>query len=174
MGSQASRATADATADATAVMVALRRLVRVLRLADRDAESSLGVSAAQLYVLRTLADAPAHSLAELAARTFTDQSSVSTVVSRLVANKLVTRTRAATDRRRAELRLTAAGERVVRAAPALPQRLIADVVRSWPEARRDELVRSLEHLVEAIGADEISPRMLFEDESRRSRRHAGR
>ena len=165
MGSQASW-----RADATSVMIALRRLVRLLRLADRDAESSHGLSAAQLFVLHTLADAPARSLAELAARTLTDQSSVSTVVAKLVARRLVARKISPDDRRRTELRLTATGEQAVRSAPRVPQVLIADAVRVMTDSRRSELVRSLDHLVAAIGANEVQPRMLFEDEPHRVRR----
>ena len=98
-----------AARDATAVMVALRRIVRLLRIADREALSHHGLSAAQLFVLHTLWNEPAASLADLAARTMTDQSSVSTVVAKLVERRLVARTTSATDRRRSELRLTPAG-----------------------------------------------------------------
>jgi len=151
-------------------MVALRRIVRLLRLADREAEAAHGLSAAQLFVLNTLSTEPASSLADLAARTMTDQSSVSTVVAKLVERKLVARTTSPTDRRRSELKLTAAGERIVRTAPRMPQPLIADVIAGMPERQRQDLVRSLEAFAAAIGANEMSPRMLFEDEPRGRRR----
>jgi DNA-binding MarR family transcriptional regulator len=156
--------------DATAVMVALRRIVRLLRLADREAESAHGLSAAQLFVLHSLWNEPADSLHDLAARTMTDQSSVSTVVAKLVDRGLVARTTSASDRRRSELQLTPAGERIVRTAPKMPQIEIANVIASMPERRRVELVRSIEGFVSAIGANELSPRMLFEDEPRARRR----
>lgn len=155
-------------------MVALRRIVRLLRLADREAETRHGLSAAQLFVLNTLWTEPAASLAELAARTMTDQSSVSTVVAKLVDRKLVTRTTSATDRRRSELQLTAAGERIVRTAPRMPQTQIVDVIAAMPERTRLELVRSLEGFASAIGANEVPPRMLFEDEPNARRRSRSR
>jgi DNA-binding MarR family transcriptional regulator len=164
MGAHANR---DATA---AVMTALRKLVQYLRLADRETEARAGVSAAQAFVLRSLADAPARSLAELASRTFTDQSSVSTVVSKLVDRRLVARKLSASDRRRAELRLTAAGERVARSAPRSPQPRIADAIRALSASRRTEIVRALDLLVDAIGASQVPPRMLYEDEPRPARR----
>lgn len=150
--------------DAGATLNALRRIVRYLRLADRDAEVACGVSAAQLFVLNTLADAPSLSLAELAGRTLTDQSSVSTVVARLVARRLVSRKPARDDRRRAELTLTAAGQRMVLTAPRVPQAQIIDAIRAMTPARRAELVTAIEGLASAIGANEVAPRMLFEDE----------
>lgn len=155
-------------------MVALRRIVRALRLADRESESSVGLSAAQLYVLHSLREQSARSLAELAERTLTDQSSVSTVVAKLVARRLVVRTPAKDDRRRAELRLTPTGEHVARTAPRVPQTRIADLVRGLPAARRGELVRSLEFLASAMGANELPPRMLFEDEPASARRSSRR
>jgi DNA-binding MarR family transcriptional regulator len=171
MGSHASQNARDATA----VMVALRRIVRLLRLADRDAESAHGLSAAQLFVLHTLSKEPALSLGELAQRTMTDQSSVSTVVTKLAERRFVTRTSAKSDRRRTELRLTPSGERVVRAAPRVPQSMIGDVIAKMSSGARADLVRSLEGFASAIGANEVAPRMLFEDEPngrrRRSRKH---
>jgi DNA-binding MarR family transcriptional regulator len=152
MGSHAS--------DATAVMNALRRIVRMIRLAEG---ATPDLSAAQRFVLHSLAAAPASSVAELAGRTLTDQSSVSTVVAKLVTKKLVARTPSATDRRRAELRLTAAGVKVVKSSPVLPQTRIVDAVAAMPEKPRIELVRSLERLVTAIGANDLEPRMFLED-----------
>ena len=145
--------------DATAVMSSLRRIVRMIRLADSGRE----ISAAQRFVLHSLAAAPASSLAELAGRTLTDQSSVSTVVAKLVEKKLVSRTPSATDRRRAELRLTAAGAKLVKQMAPLPQTRIIDAVAAMPTRQRTELVRALERLVVAIGADELEPRMFLED-----------
>jgi DNA-binding MarR family transcriptional regulator len=145
-------------------MVSLRKIVRFLRLADREAEAAVGLSAAQLFVLQTLANQPAASLAEVAERTLTDQSSVSTVVAKLVQRRLVARTPAKGDRRRIELRLTAAGERMLRTAPRVPQSRIAEVVAAMRPVQRAQLVRALDGLASAIGASATQPRMLFEDE----------
>jgi len=161
---------------ATAVMVSLRRIVRFLRLADREVEAACEISAAQLFVLDSLIADSAASVTELARRTLTDQSSVSTVVARLVERGLVKRTPSRTDRRRAELTITAAGERMVKRAPRVPQAAMITAIRDMPPDRRAELTRALEGLATAIGADEVAPRMLFEDEPspkparRRSRR----
>ena len=162
--------TARARDDSAAALVALRRVVRALRLADREVEDAAGVSVAQLFVMHQLAEAPALSIAKLAERALTDQSSVSTVVARLVERKLVVRKQARSDRRRVELRLTPRGEKLVLTAPAVPQnRLIAAISAMAPERRR-EIVRSLETLAAAIGAGSLQPRMLFEDEPPARRR----
>jgi DNA-binding MarR family transcriptional regulator len=150
-----------------AAMASLRRIIRYLRVADREIENSSGLSSAQLFVLTTLADTPALSLAEIASRAFTDQSSVSTVVAKLVKNGLIVRKLSRTDRRRAELRLTPAGKRVLDDAPNTPQQRLIDGIRAMPPARRAELVRSLQGLVDALGADATAPKLLFDDEPKR-------
>lgn len=151
------------------MLIALRRIVRFLRLADREVEAACDISAAQLFVLHMLVDEPAASVSELAQRTLTDQSSVSTVVARLVARGLVKRTPSRTDRRRAQLRITPAGARMVQRAPRVPQALMIAAIREMPPGRRAELARALEGLAAVIGANEVAPRMLFEDEPPRPR-----
>lgn len=156
--------------EATAVLIALRRIVRFLRLADRESEAACDVSAAQLFVLHTLVDKPADSVSELAERTLTDQSSVSTVVARLVERGLVRRTPSRTDRRRAQLRITPAGQRMVQRAPRIPQAQMIAAIRAMPAGKRAELTRALEGLAAVTGANVVAPRMLFEDEPSSSRR----
>jgi len=151
-------------AESASALAALRRIVRYLRLADREVEQACGLSVAQLFVLQALSEEPALSLAELADRTLTDQSSVSTVVARLVERKLIARQPSRVDRRRAELWLTPAGRRVVLTAPRVPQARMIATIDDMTAERRVELVRALEGLASAIGANAVPPRMLFEDE----------
>lgn len=154
-------------------MVALRRIIRFLRLADREAEAAYGLTAAQLFVLHSLTESPAGSMAELADRTLTDQSSVSIVVSRLEAKRLLVRKTSPADRRRVELRLTAAGRRIVASGPTAPQPKIIAAIDAMPVTRRGEVVRALEQLAQAIGAGDTEPLMLFEEtEPKRTRRRS--
>jgi DNA-binding MarR family transcriptional regulator len=145
-------------------MVSLRRIIRFLRVTDREIESVSGLSTAQLFVLATLADTPALSLAEIAQRALTDQSSVSTVVAKLTKNGFIARKASRTDRRRAELRLTAAGKRVLESSPNTPQQRLIEAMRVMPAARRTEIVRALQSLVDALGADATPPKLIFEDD----------
>jgi DNA-binding MarR family transcriptional regulator len=171
-----SGAAAGALADPAtrAVLDAIRRIVRVLREASRSTERSLGLSAAQLFVLQRLAGAPALSLNELADRTLTHQSSVSTVVSKLVRQGLVARTRADADGRRVEIALTAAGRAALANAPAAAQdRLIAGLGLLGAPARR-ELAAHLGRLVEVMGLPAQSPPMFFERAPKGATKRASR
>ena len=102
------------------ILDSIRRIVQLLRESSREAEA-LGLSGAQLFVLRTAADSPGLSVGALAERTRTHQSSVSVVVARLVEQGLLERSTAPDDSRRAEVRLTPEGLQRIRSAPATAQ-----------------------------------------------------
>jgi len=152
-----------------AVVEGVRRLVRALRESSREAETRVGISGAQLFVLQQLAGAPALSVSDLAERTLTHQSSVSVVVQRLVTAGLVARTPSATDGRRSELRLTARGRNLLRSSPRLAQERFIDAVRALPGARRRQLASCLHDVVARMRLDGGAATMFFEDGPARSR-----
>lgn len=148
----------------------LRRIVRVLRESSRAAEQEVGVSGAQLFVLRTLAqkngqgELPALTLNELSGRTRTHQSSVSVVVKRLVERGLVSRTPAPHDARCVQLRLTKRGQRLLDRAPLAAQdRLILGIERLKP-AEQKRLASALHELVAAMQLSDETPVMFFEED----------
>ena len=155
--------------DSQRVLDAIRRLVRHLRVADRAAQTELGLSSAQLFVLSELGKTPAISLGELAERTHTDQSSVSVVVARLVDAGFVQRDRAGEDARRLELSLTRSGRSVVQRAPAVMQEKIVQAVEKMPPTEQKRFADSFGRLLDDIGAEGKAP-MLFEDEKPKPRK----
>jgi DNA-binding MarR family transcriptional regulator len=149
----------DVDPDVAAAMSAIRRIVRVLRLASRAAEKALGVSGAQLFVLQQLAGCAARSdaapsIAQLADATSTDPSSVSVVVSRLVTRGLAARRSSKADARRAEVVITPAGRTLLERAPTPVQTRMVTALGNLPAERRHETVLGLQALVDALGDDE--------------------
>jgi DNA-binding MarR family transcriptional regulator len=151
--------------DTTAVLNDLRRIVRALRESSRAAERRLGVTGAQLFVLRALAGTQAGSLNELAARTHTHQSTVSVVVKRLAARRLVRRTTSPLDRRRIELSVTAHGRAVLERAPLAAQDVLIDGLDRLADEDRHALAVALRRLVTAMGLRAAPPTMFFEPRS---------
>ncbi|HUI25503.1 MAG TPA: MarR family winged helix-turn-helix transcriptional regulator [Candidatus Kryptonia bacterium] len=152
----------------------LRRIVQSLRVSARAAERQHGISGAQLFVLQQLAEDGPHSVGSLAARTFTHQSSVSAVVSRLAERGLVRRRDAADDARRTEVALTARGRALLRRAPEAAQaRLIAGLQRMTPHQRR-AVANGLAALVLAMGLRGQPPALFFEERARKPVRITGR
>ena len=150
---------------------AFRRIVQALRTSSRDAERGVGLSGAQLFALQQLAAAPGASVNDLAARTFTHQSSVSVVVRRLVELRLVAKVVAHDDRRRVRLALTEAGRTVLRRSPEpVQERLIAGIA-ALPDGERRTLADALTRVARAMASPDRHPPMFFE-EDRAARRTA--
>jgi DNA-binding MarR family transcriptional regulator len=141
---------------------AVRRLVRGLRSAAVAVERELSVSAAQLFVLRELDQVPDQSVKDLAAVTMTTHSTVSQVVSQLIAKGLVTRTPDASDGRRAVLRATRQGAALVKRSPRVVQ---ADLIEGFAALRpteRRSLANGLEKWLAVSGFAHVTSRMLFD------------
>ncbi|HZP49318.1 MAG TPA: MarR family winged helix-turn-helix transcriptional regulator [Vicinamibacterales bacterium] len=155
--------TSSFAADVRGALDAFRRIVQTLRLSSRDAERRVGLSAAQLFALQQLAGMSGASVNDLAARTFTHQSSVSVVVQRLVARRLVAKAPAADDRRRVRLSVTDAGRALLRRSPEpVQERLIAGIA-ALPARERRALVSALSAIADTLAVWDDAPPMLFED-----------
>ena len=155
-----------------AVLDGIRRIVHSLRESSRLAEKHVGMTGAQLFVLQQLDEAPAQSLNDLADRTHTHQSSVSTIVTRLVRRGLVTRTQSSRDRRTIELGLSPSGRRLIARAPDVAQYRLIRGVRELSGGRRRALASTLTTLARTMDARQGQPAMFFEDglSGRRRRR----
>jgi DNA-binding MarR family transcriptional regulator len=150
------------SSDALRVMDGLRRIVRELRAAAGTIESDLGVSSAQLFVLRQLQAHPGLSMTEIAARTRTSQSAVSEVVGRLVRRGLVERQQSPADRRRAELCLSADGRAVVATAPETIQERLLTGLDALDAHERHSLADAMDAWLRAAGLADVRPTMFFE------------
>lgn len=161
----AKRARAKPDDDVAAAMVALRRIVRALRLAAASVERELGISVAQLFVLEQLADKLPRSINELAEETVTDPSTVSGVVRRLIEQELVRREVSPLDGRRAEVSLTEAGRALLERAPNAPQQALVSALAQMPKTRRRSLTAGLIALSKQLGSPAAA--LFFDDDARR-------
>ena len=155
--------------DLAGVLDALSAITGALRVGSRMVERRLGISGAQLFVLQKLAEGPVGSLNELAARTFTHQSSVSVVARRLVARGLVARTTFADDARRVTLALTPAGRTLLRKAPEPALARLLTSLKKLSRSERQALASALAQLVRDAGIAEGPSDTFFGDESLRPR-----
>jgi DNA-binding MarR family transcriptional regulator len=151
------------------ILDAIRRIVQLLRESSHQAEAH-GLSGAQLFVLRTLAESPGLSLNELAERTRTHQSSVSVVVARLVEHGLVERGRTAEDARRMQLKLSPDGVNRIRTAPRTAQERLVAAVDGLPQSARARLASILDTLVRELDLGSAHPEMFFHDSERRAQK----
>jgi len=145
---------------------AFRRIIQTLRQSSRDVERRVGLSAAQLFALQQLATMSGASVGDLAASTFTHQSSVSVVVQRLVDRKLVAKVTSPDDRRRVRLAVTDAGRALLRRSPEPVQDRLISGIAALPLGQRHAFVHALTMLADAVAGGTAPPPMLFEDHKR--------
>ena len=149
-------------ADISRSMDAIRAVVRALRINTRAIELEIGISLAQLFVLQQVAQRPATSLNDLAERTATHQSSVSVVVRRLVDRGLVTRRSDTADKRRVQIELTPAGEKLLVGAPETIQVRLMEALNHLSPVERKQLAQLLSKWLDAAKISYASPPMMGE------------
>jgi DNA-binding MarR family transcriptional regulator len=162
MGTNISR---RSNADVQHVLDGVRRIVQGLRESSRDVQRRTGLTGAQLFVLRRLDENEGSSINDLAERTFTHQSSVSAVSSRLVSAGLVERRMDSRDRRKRVLRITPRGQKALAAAPMAAQERLVSAVLSLPRSERRAIADALAHMADAMVVRR-RPVMFFEDRAR--------
>jgi MarR family transcriptional regulator, organic hydroperoxide resistance regulator len=156
------------------VLTRIRALVGALQRSARAIEQRTGVTNAQLFVLRQLADAESLSINELAALALTQQSTVSTLVARLARRGLVRRGRTPDDGRRVTVSLTTAGRKLLRHAPKPPTGRLIDALAGLGERELSALATGLAALNDAMQLPTRGATMLFEDDAGTTRGPAPR
>jgi len=169
-----STASAASTPEVRTALDAIRRIVQALRNGSRETERLVGLSGAQLFALQQLAARPGMSINDLAAATFTHQSSVSVVVRRLIERGFVSRRPSEEDGRRVEVSLTPEGRELLRRAPPMAQARLINGLRKLEPARRAALAEGLAALVRELGLDAEAAPLFFEDEAPSRRRQGKR
>src|ERR1019366_5908416 len=147
----------------------LRTLVASLSTSARSIEWRTGFTNAQLFLLRQLAAAGTLSVNELAERARTNQSTVSSVVGRIVRAGLVQRASVPEDARRVALSLTPKGRRLLRRAPTPPTEALFDALESLTDHQARPRAPGLAALPAALGLKPEQAPMLFEDAPHRRR-----
>ena len=113
----------------------LWELVHALERASKRMSQQLGVTGPQRLALRVIGLFPGISAGQLAHILHVHPSTLTGVLQRLIDQRLVERTAATTDRRRAQLRLTTRGVRINTVAEGTVEAAIAYTLRQ--SSRRD-------------------------------------
>ena len=166
------RSAGPVNGDVASVMNSIRALVAALSQSARAVERDTGVTNAQLFVLRELAENEPLSINDIAARAMTLQSTASLLVTRLVGLGLVRRTVDEDDARRALIRLTARGKRIVDRAPEPPTAAVLRALRKLTPETRRRLHDALTRLLGSMGVQRTESPPLFEPSPRRARRRS--
>ena len=144
------------------IMDSFRQIVQGLRVSSREAEQELGISGAQLFVLRTLAEEGTMSVNDLAERTRTHQSSVSEVLARLDQRGLVKRAKSKEDGRRVEVTITREGQAKLKPRKKLAQERLVAAIQELEVRDKAALATLLKEVVVNAGFESEAPKFFFE------------
>lgn len=144
------------------ILDAFRVLVAALASASRASQQKLGVTGAQHFVLQKLMEAGELSVGELADRTHTHQSTVSTVVTKLVRKGLVNRVRSDSDARVQLLSITPQGRQKLRKPTDTIQDRLINSIEGLSSTKRITLVALLNEVIAGAGIAQSRPVLFFE------------
>lgn len=154
------------------ILRAIRRIIRSVALQSKRLSRETGLTLPQILCLRAIADAPNQELtgAALSEQVQLSPATISGIIDRLERAGLVLRQRWATDRRKVSASLTAQGrERLATLPVPLQEKVLERIIGLTPE-QRQELMDSLDLLVELMEAGELdaSPILVAVDELKKS------
>lgn len=129
------------------VLGVLRRITQALDTHSKSLEQSVGFTVPQMLVLEALRmESQPLSAGRLAERVSLSQGTVTLILDKLEARRLVRRNRDELDRRKVMVALTEGGREVLHAAPPLMQAQFIRRFEDLPEDERGALVEALSRI----------------------------
>ena len=114
------------------VLVSLRRILRATSIHSRKLGRSVGITAPQLMVLRSVHEQNVLTASEIARAVSLSQATITTILTSLEKRELLKRERSSVDRRRVQVTLTDAGREVLAQAPKPLQESFARSFEALP------------------------------------------
>ena len=143
--------------DVLQFMQLLWAVVHGLERTSKRMTSEIGVTGPQRLVLRVVGLFPGISAGDLAAELRVHPSTLTGVIQRLIAQRLLARAADPSDRRRAVLRLTARGARVNAVRHGTVEAAIAAALAGVSDRDRAAMRRVLDRLAAHLGKSEALP-----------------
>jgi DNA-binding MarR family transcriptional regulator len=146
------------------VLRRFRLVFNAVKTHFRQVEKKAGVGGAQVWALSIIRDTPGIGVGELARAMDIHQSTASNLVRSLLDMELVATAKEGADRRAVQLRLLAAGTRVLKRAPGPFTGVLPQALRTLDAPTLARLDRDLGRLIAALGADERDGQVLMADQ----------
>ncbi|MEN6586943.1 MAG: MarR family transcriptional regulator [Sulfuricella sp.] len=127
-----------------------RRIVSSAQRHFRRIEEQCGLSGAQLWVLREVAERPGQRVSDLAKAMSLHLSTTSNLLDKLAKRDLIRRERNDPDQRIVRLFLTEEGMRIVTSAPGPARGVLPEALNRLPDDELDSLNRSLARVLDEI------------------------
>ena len=139
----------------TEVLSAMRRLIRATDLDSKKLARQTKLSTSQLLVLELLSANTGLTVGAIAERVGLAQATVTNMVDRLEARKLVARRRGETDRRQVRVSLTQDGRELLAEAPTALQTKFLDNFTALQDWEKTAILSSLLRLADLMEAENL-------------------
>ena len=136
------------------VLRRFRLVFNAIKTPFRQVEKKAGVGGAQVWALAVVRDTPGIGVGSLARAMDIHQSTASNLVRSLVEQGLLVAGKTGVDRRAVQLRVTAAGAKVLKKAPGPFTGVLPEALARMDKRTLRRMDRDLGALIELLGADE--------------------
>lgn len=147
---------------ASATLKALRRVLRAAEGGTRRLASATGLTPSQLLVLREIDGGEEVTPGAVAQRLQFSHATITAIVDRLVALRLVTRARSDRDKRRMLLEVTPEGRRRLAEAPDMLQEVFSARFSRLPAWEQAMVLAGTERLAEILGVGDMDAAPLLD------------
>ena len=144
------------------VLISLRRIIRAMDLHSKHLVKTTGLTTAQLLLMQTVLRREAMTIGELANDIHLSQATVTTILDRLEARKLLVREGSKEDKRKVHIRLTDEGRQLVAHAPVPLQEHFIEQFTKLQPWEQSLMLSSLQRVAQMMDAGEIDASPILE------------
>jgi len=144
------------------IVYAIRKIIRTVDMDSRKLAAERQITGPQLICLMAIVEKGTITSVEIAKRVHLSPSTIVGVLDRLEAKNLVRRQRSSEDRRAVSVSATDEGKALVMATPYPLQFTLDRAMKRMSSQEREQIVASVERLVELLGAQDADVRPLLE------------
>ena len=142
-------------------MQSLRRIFKAIQDYSQDVHGKFGITGPQLWALKTISESGNLHLGELSKKMYLHPSTITGVVDRLENKGFVMRERDRVDRRVVNVRLTPAGESLIKTAPSPVQGKMIHGLNKLNEKDLGRIYESVKKLVEIMEVQDLKVAFFF-------------
>ena len=142
-------------AKTSATLTALRRILRATELHDREVATSVGLTTAQLRLLKFIKDTESANAKTLASRVHVSQATITVLLDKLEMKQMIERRVSSMDRRQKLIHTTEIGRDALDAAPDPMQRAFVQRLEKLEDWEQAMLLAAVERIAHLMDADEI-------------------
>jgi DNA-binding MarR family transcriptional regulator len=138
----------------------IRRIFQLLNEHSKKVKRETGLTAPQLWAIKTIAESSSMSVSDLAHRIYLHPATVVGILDRLEKIGLVRRVRSHEDRRVVKVELSAQGKALVKNAPEVLQGLLVSGLEHLADKKLTAIGDGLSALVDILGVKSMPPKLI--------------